>query len=224
MNSFDARSVAALIDHTLLKPEVGRDTIARLCEEAQRYSFFSVCVNPMWVTECAARLADSGVRICSVAGFPLGANITATKTHEALLCIRHGAHEIDMVLPIGALKGGQFDYVEEDIREVADAVRGEGALLKVILETALLDDEQKRIACELAVQAGAHFVKTSTGFSSQGSTAHDVKLMRDTVGPEIGVKASGGIRTLTDLRSMVEAGANRIGASASVAIIEELGQ
>lgn len=213
--------IAALIDHTLLQPEATREEIVKLCGEARQYGFASVCVNPYWVPVVAAELAGSAVKVCTVVGFPLGANTSAIKAAEAEAAVKVGAQEVDMVLNIGALRSGDFDAVKLDIQTVAGACHGGGAILKVILETALLDDNQKVIACSLAKLAGADFVKTSTGFSKSGATAHDVALMRAAVGPDLGVKASGGIRTLRDLRVMREAGASRIGASASVKIVRE---
>ncbi|MCL4402356.1 MAG: deoxyribose-phosphate aldolase [Acidobacteria bacterium] len=216
--------IAKLIDHTLLKAEATREEILRVCGEARQYGFASVCVNPYWVPLAARELAGSGVRVCTVAGFPLGATSTAAKVAEAEAAVRAGAQEIDMVLNVGALRSGRHDVAGSDIRCVAEACHRGGAILKVILETALLDDEQKTAACLLAKAAGADFVKTSTGFASGGATARDVALMRRTVGPAMGVKAAGGIRTYEDLKEMTEAGANRIGASASVKIIETASQ
>jgi deoxyribose-phosphate aldolase len=212
--------IASLIDHTLLKPEATKDDIRRLCAEARKYSFASVCINPCWVPLAASELAGSPVKVCTVAGFPLGANSTAIKRTEAEAAAREGAREIDMVINVGALRSGDYDAVSADIRAVVDASHKAGAIVKVILETALLDDNQKTVACTLAKVAGADFVKTSTGFGPGGATARDVALMRSVVGPEMGVKAAGGIRTLDDLRSMAAAGATRIGASASVKIVE----
>ena len=214
------RAIAALIDHTLLKPEATQAAVRQLCAEARQYGFATVCVNPVWVPVAAGELAGSGVKVCTVAGFPLGANATQVKSFEAGVAIREGAREIDMVLNVGALIGSDFDAVRDDIADVAETVHGGGAILKVILETALLTDEQKITACRIAKEAGADFVKTSTGFSSHGASAPDIALMRRTVGTEMGVKASGGIRTLEDLHKMVAAGASRIGASASVKIVE----
>jgi deoxyribose-phosphate aldolase len=216
---FDS-SIAALIDHTLLKPEATAADIRKLCAEARQYRFASVCVNPYWVSIAAAELAGSGVKVCTVAGFPLGASSTEVKSFEAGVAMSEGAHEIDMVLNIGALLGGSHGAVRDDIAAVTDTAHLGGAIVKVILETALLTGEQKIAACQLAQQAGADFVKTSTGFSTGGATAEDVALMRRTVGPDMGVKASGGIRSLDDLKKMVAAGATRIGASASVRIVE----
>ena len=213
-------SLAALIDHTILKPEATRDDVIRVCREARRYGFASVCVNPYWVPLVALELRGSAVKVCTVVGFPLGATSTAAKVCEAELALRDGAQEVDMVMNIGALKSGDYAVVESDIRLVAETCHRYGAILKVILETALLDDTEKAVACALAKLAGADFVKTSTGFSKGGATAADVALMRRVVGPQMGVKASGGIRTLEDLKAMTAAGATRIGASASVRIVE----
>jgi deoxyribose-phosphate aldolase len=218
--TFD-RAVARLIDHTILKPEATRDEVLRICAEALQFEFASVCVNAYWTPLAAAELRGSPVAVCTVAGFPLGATSTAAKVAETLGAIKDGAGEIDMVLNIGALRGGDRAAVEGDIRAVVQATHGHGAIVKVILETALLDDIQKTLACRLSQNAGADFVKTSTGFSKSGATVADVALMRRAVGPSMGVKASGGIRTLADLKAMVAAGATRIGASASVAIVEE---
>jgi deoxyribose-phosphate aldolase len=216
---FDS-SIAALIDHTLLKPEATAADIHKVCAEARHYSFASVCVNPYWVRLVAGELAGSLVKVCSVVGFPLGASATEIKVAETVAAIRDGAQEIDMVLNIGELRGGNHGAVRDDIKAVVETAHSHGAIVKVILETALLNDEQKVAACLLAKEAGADFVKTSTGFGPSGATAADVALMRRTVGPAIGVKASGGVRTLEDLQTMVVAGANRVGASASVKIVE----
>jgi deoxyribose-phosphate aldolase len=218
-NVFDT-AIAALIDHTLLRPDATAADIRKLCEEARQYSFASVCVNPYWVPLAASALAGSSVKVCTVVGFPLGANATAIKVAETKEAVQAGAQEIDMVLNIGELRGGNNDAVRQDIQAVTEAAHRANAIVKVILETALLDDQQKAVACTLAKNAGAEFVKTSTGFSTHGATASDVALMRKTVGPDMGVKASGGIRTLEDLKSMVAAGATRIGASAGVKILE----
>lgn len=212
--------IARLIDHTLLKPEATRAQIVQLCREARQYGFASVCVNPCWVELAAKELAGSPVKVCTVVGFPLGATTARMKAAEAEDAARAGAQEIDMVINVGALRSGDFDAVKADIRGVVEASHRHGAIVKTILETALLDDNQKAIACTLAKLAGADFVKTSTGFASAGATVHDVALMRLTVGDKMGVKAAGGVRTLEDLRRMVEAGATRIGASASVKIVE----
>ncbi|HTR35550.1 MAG TPA: deoxyribose-phosphate aldolase [Bryobacteraceae bacterium] len=215
-----APSLARLIDHTLLRPEATREDILRIAREALRYNFASVCVNPYWTGLVAAELAGSPVKTCVVVGFPFGATLTAAKVAETEAALQAGAQEIDMVQNVGALRGGDLDAVQADIAAVVQAVHQGGAIVKVILENAFLDDAQKTTACQLAKAAGADFVKTSTGFGPSGATVHDVQLMRATVGPEMGVKASGGIRTLDDARKMIAAGATRIGASASVAIIE----
>jgi deoxyribose-phosphate aldolase len=216
--------IAALIDHTLLKPEATREQIRNLCREALERGFAAVCVNPWWVPLCASELAGSGVRVATVAGFPLGAAMTEVKMHEADAALRSGAQEIDMVINSGALRSGEYDAVRMDIGSVVDIAHGGGALVKVIIETAVLDDKQKAAACLLAKSAGADFVKTSTGFAPGGATTHDVALMRAAVGPEMGVKAAGGIRSLDDLLAMVRAGANRIGTSAGLAIMEAAGR
>jgi len=212
-------NIAAMIDHTLLKPDATKKQIETLCQEARDHKFFSVCVNPAWVSTAKELLNGSGVKICTVIGFPLGATTTETKAFETKNVIGLGADEVDMVISIGALKDGNDQFVEQDIRAVVEAAK-DRALTKVIIETSLLTDEEKKRACELAVKAGAEFVKTSTGFSGGGATAEDIALMRQTVGPNIGVKASGGVRSTQDALSLIEAGATRIGASASVAIIK----
>ncbi|GED01749.1 deoxyribose-phosphate aldolase [Bacillus atrophaeus] len=209
---------ANLIDHTALKPHTQKADIVKLIEEAKKYQFASVCVNPTWVQLAAKELAGTGVDVCTVIGFPLGANTTETKAFETKDAISKGATEVDMVINIAALKDGENDFVEADIRGVVEAAGGK-ALVKVIIETCLLTDEEKERACRLAVKAGADFVKTSTGFSTGGATAEDIALMRKTVGPDIGVKASGGIRTKADVDQMTAAGASRIGASAGVSIV-----
>lgn len=211
--------LAKLIDHTLLKPDATLDQILKVCAEAREHQFASVCVNPWWVPVVARELGDSPVKTCTVIGFPLGANATATKQFEAADAVRKGAQEIDMVINVGALKSGDLTAVEQDIRAVVEASHAGGAVVKVIIETALLTDAQKVTACQLSVQAGADFVKTSTGFASGGATAEDVALMRQTVGPKIGVKASGGVRSFADARKMVAAGATRIGTSSGAAIL-----
>jgi deoxyribose-phosphate aldolase len=213
-------SIARTIDHTLLRPDATAADIRTLCQEALTYQFASVCVNPYWVALVAAELVGSPVRVCTVVGFPLGANTTAIKVAETEEAIRMGAREIDMVLNIGELRGGNYDAVAQDIQAVVNAAHHGNAIVKVILETALLVENQKVIASTISKAAGAEFVKTSTGFGPHGATVQDVALMRQAVGAEMGVKASGGIRTLEDLRSMLAAGATRIGASASVKIIE----
>lgn len=213
--------IAALIDHTLLKPDATPAQIEALCHEAAQYRFASVCVNPSYVPLCARLLRDTPVAVCTVIGFPLGATTTKAKVFEATQAAANGARELDMVIPIGRLKAGEYRDVAEDIRAVVEAGHAAGALVKVIIETALLSDEEKVAACLIAARAGADFVKTSTGFSGGGATAADIALMRRVVGPGLGVKASGGVRTLADARAMVEAGADRIGASAGVAIVRE---
>jgi deoxyribose-phosphate aldolase len=218
--NFD-RTVARLIDHTILKPEATRDEVKQVCAEAVNFEFASVCVNSFWAKFVAAELRDSPVKVCTVAGFPLGAGSTAAKVAETLAALRDGAEEIDMVINVGALCGGERDAVKSDIQGVVAASHGHGAVVKVIIETALLDDPKKILACKLAQDAGADFVKTSTGFGKAGASVADVALMRRAVGKSMGVKASGGIRTLADLKAMVSAGATRIGASSSVKIMEE---
>ena len=218
------RAVARLIDHTVLKPEATRAQVQQVCQEALTYSFASVCVNPYWVPFVASQLAQSDVTVCSVAGFPLGATTTAAKVAETRIALSDGAREIDMVMNVGALRSGDLDIVQRDIAAVVEAAHGGGALVKVILETALLDLAQKLSACRLAVAAGADFVKTSTGFAASGATVEDVALLRAAVGPKVGVKASGGVRTLEEVQKMVAAGANRIGTSAGVAIAEAAGR
>ncbi len=207
------------IDHTKLGPDVTPDEIDRLCQEAREFRFAAVCVNPVWVRRCADSLRGSKVRVASVVGFPLGANAPEVKALEARRALRDGAREIDMVINIGALKAGDYGLVEKDIGKVADACREVGAVCKVILETGLLADEEKVAACKLAKTARADYVKTSTGFGHGGATVFDVALMRETVGPKMGVKASGGVKTAKDAREMIAAGATRIGASAGIAIV-----
>jgi deoxyribose-phosphate aldolase len=218
--NFD-RTVARLIDHTILKPEATRAEVKQVCAEAIKFEFANVCVNSFWTKFVAAELRDSPVKVCTVAGFPLGAASTAAKVAETLAALKDGAEEIDMVINIGALRGGEREIAKSDIQAVVLASHGHGAIVKVIIETALLDETQKILACRLSQDAGADFVKTSTGFSKAGATVADVTLMRRTVGRVMGVKASGGIRTLADLKAMVAAGATRVGASASVRIVEE---
>ena len=213
-------SIAKCIDHTVLKPQTTEAAVRKLCAEAAQYGFASVCVNPCWVALCADLLKYSEVDVCTVIGFPLGANTSAVKAFEAAEAIRQGATEVDMVLNVGALKDGNADLVRADIAAVVEAARGK-ALVKVILETCLLTDEEKRIACRLAKEAGADYVKTSTGFSTGGATEADIALMRAEVGPEMGVKASGGIRDYATAQAMIRAGASRIGASAGVQIVAE---
>lgn len=213
--------IAKMIDHTLLKADATKEQVKTLCEEAKEYSFASVCVNPTWVQYASKLLAGTEVKVCTVIGFPLGATTSATKAFETANAIENGATEVDMVINIGALKDKNFDLVKEDIKAVVDAAKGK-ALTKVIIETSLLTDEEKEKACVLAVEAGTDFVKTSTGFSTGGATVEDIALMRKTVGPEIGVKASGGVRSSEDTEKMIEAGATRIGASSGVAIVNGL--
>lgn len=219
----DWRSVAALIDHTLLKADATRDQVAKLCAEAVKYGFCSVMVNSSNVAQCVSLFSGSNVLVGTVIGFPLGATTSTAKVAEAVDALRLGAKELDMVINIGALKSGERTLVAAEIKSLADVAHRSGAILKVIIETALLSTEEKILACQLSLEAGADFVKTSTGFSSAGATIADVQLMRGVVGNKTGVKAAGGIRTAADLRAMVEAGANRVGASASVAIVKEFG-
>lgn len=216
-----ARDWASLIDHTLLKPEASAADIRRLCDEAAQYGFASVCVNPAWVKRAAEFLHGTGVPVCTVIGFPLGATLPDVKAYEARRAIFDGAREVDMVINIGALKSGDDCAVENDIRAVVEAAHENGVLCKVIIETALLTDEEKVRACLASKNAGADFVKTSTGFSKGGATARDVALMRRTVGSALGVKASGGVKGIEDARAMFEAGATRIGASVGVKIAQE---
>ena len=216
-----AKDWAKLIDHTLLKPEATDEDIKRLCEEAARYGFASVCVNPTWVRAAACSLHGTGVPVCTVIGFPLGATLSDVKAYEARRAILDGAREVDMVINVGALKSGDDCLVEHDIHMVVEVAHEYDATCKVIIETALLTDDEKVRACQAAKKAGADFVKTSTGFSKGGATVHDVALMRRTVGSELGVKASGGVKGLEDARKMVEAGATRIGASVGIKIAQE---
>ena len=218
----NTRSLAAVFDHTLLKPEATRGQVEKLCSEAAEYRFACAMVNPIWASLAASLLAGTGIPVGVVIGFPLGASLVSTLRQEVTTLTRLGAREIDMVLPIGQLKSGNHQAVEHTIRSVASATHHHGAILKVILETCLLTVEEKLRAAEIAIQAGTDFLKTSTGFSTGGATSADVALLRGVAGARCGVKASGGIRTLADTRSMLEAGANRIGASASVAIVQEL--
>lgn len=211
--------LARMIDHTLLKPEATVEQITQLCLEAKKYNFASVCVNPSYVPLCAKLLKDTPVKVCTVIGFPLGATSTKAKAYETEQAIEDGATEVDMVINIGMLKSGLYDYVENDIFAVVSAAKRNNVLVKVIIETALLTDEEKVKACLLAKRAGADFVKTSTGFSKGGATAGDIALMRKVVGSAMGVKASGGVRTREEALQMVQSGADRIGASASVKII-----
>ncbi len=214
----DKKTIAAMIDHTLLKPEATPAQIEKLCAEAAEYHFASVCVNPVYIPLAARLLKGTGVKVCCVVGFPLGAIAPEQKAAEAASCAAMGAEELDMVIHVGAAKAGDWALVQRDIEGVVKAAAGH--TVKVIIETCLLTDEEKVKACEAAKAAGAHFVKTSTGFSTGGATTHDIALMRKTVGPEMGVKASGGIRDYATAMAMIEAGANRIGASAGIAIVE----
>lgn len=207
-----------MIDHTILKPEATEAAVQKIIDEAKEYNFFSVCINPCWVAFASEQLADTDVAVCTVIGFPLGANTSEVKAYEAADAIKNGSNEVDMVINIGALKSQQYDYVRQDIQGVVDAAKGK-ALVKVIIETALLTDEEKVKACELAKEAGADFVKTSTGFSTGGAKVADIRLMRETVGPDMGVKASGGVHNAEEALAMIEAGATRIGASTGVAIV-----
>ncbi|MHA6259450.1 deoxyribose-phosphate aldolase [Sporosarcina sp. CAU 1771] len=212
---------ATYIDHTLLKADAKKEEILKLCEEAKTYSFASVCINPSWVKTAAVELEGSPVKVCTVIGFPLGSSTSEVKAFETTNAIQNGAEEIDMVINIGALRDGDDETVKKDIIAVVEAAKGK-AIVKVIIETSLLTDAEKRTACELAIVAGADFVKTSTGFSTGGATQEDVKLMRAVVGPEAGVKASGGVRSFEDMEEMIQAGATRIGASSGVQIMNGL--
>ncbi len=213
--------IASWIDHTLLKPEATPDQIEKLCGEAAQYGFASVCVNPIYVPLCSRLLEGSGIPVCSVVGFPLGATLPAAKAEETELAIEFGAREIDMVVAIGLLRGGDYPQVAEDIMRVVEVAHSGGAIVKVILEMALLDRRQKILGCLLSQLAGADFVKTSTGFGPGGATTEDVELMRRAVGPVMGVKAAGGVRSLGDARAMLQAGATRLGSSSGVKIVQE---
>ena len=213
--------VASFIDHTLLKPEATPQQIETLCEEARQNGFASVCINPVYVPLAHRLLAGSPVMTCTVIGFPLGATMTAAKIEETRAAIEAGAQEVDMVIPVGLLKGGEYAIVLEDIRSVVETAHGLAAAVKVIIETALLTQSEKITACLLAQAAGADFVKTSTGFSTSGATVQDVELMRRVVGPQMGVKAAGGVRSLSDARAMLQAGATRLGSSSGVKIAQE---
>lgn len=206
-----------LIDHTLLKANATKGDITKLCDEAMQYDFASVCVNPVWVSYCAEYLKESDVRVCTVIGFPLGANTSQVKAYEAKMAIEEGADEVDMVINIGALKAGDMDTVYQDIQTVVDA--SQGHCVKVIIETCLLTDEEKVLACQQAMKAKATFVKTSTGFSTGGATIQDVALMKQTVGDQCEVKASGGVKTFEDMEAMVRAGASRIGTSSGISLM-----
>lgn len=216
--------VAKMIDHTVLKPVAQQEDVIKLCQEAREYNFASVCINPCYVPLAVEQLKGSFVKVCTVIGFPLGSNTTAVKAFEAADAVKNGATELDMVINIGALKQGQQDVVLKDIQAVVEAAKkvNPEAITKVIIETCYLTTEEKVLACQLAQQAGAHFVKTSTGFGTGGATVEDIALMRETVGTEMGVKASGGIKNAQHALAMITAGANRIGASAGIAIIKEL--
>ncbi len=216
----DDEALAHMIDHTILKPDASQDEIAQLCFEARKYNFASVCVNPTYVKLCSELLEGTEVLVCTVVGFPLGATPTEVKVFETQQAIREGATEVDMVINVGALKSRDYELVERDIASIANACHAGNAILKVIIEAALLTDEEKVAACQLAKVAQADFVKTSTGFGPGGATPEDVALMRNVVGPTIGVKAAGGIRSYEDAQKMIAAGASRIGASASVKIIK----
>lgn len=210
--------IAKMIDHTILKATATKEEVVKICSEAKEYGFFSVCVNPTQIELVKKELQGSDVKVCTVIGFPLGANTPEVKALETKDAIAKGADEVDMVINIGALKDKNYELVERDIKAVVDAAN-KAALVKVIIETCYLTDEEKKIACELAVKAGTDYVKTSTGFGTGGSTPEDIKLMRETVGENIGVKASGGVRCEKDAIAVIEAGASRIGASASIAIV-----
>lgn len=211
-------NLAKYIDHTILKANVTKEDVKKVCDEAKKYNFFSVCINPCFVSFVAKELEGTDVKVTSVIGFPLGANTSDVKALETKQAITDGANEIDMVINVSALKDKDYDYVLNDIKSVVEALEGK-AILKVIIETCLLTDEEKVKACELSKEAGAHFVKTSTGFSTGGATVEDIALMRKTVGPKLGVKASGGVRDADGARAVIEAGASRIGASSSVLIV-----
>lgn len=212
-------NINKLIDHTALKPNTNKESILKLIAEAKTYDFASVCVNPCWVALAHQELKNTGVKVCTVIGFPLGANTTKVKVFETKDAIEKGAQEIDMVINIAMLKDKEYDYVENEIHQIVEAAKDK-AIVKVIIETCLLTDEEKIKACELSQKAGADFVKTSTGFSTGGATVHDIALMRKTVGAEMGVKASGGVHTHEEALAMVEAGATRIGASAGVKLLK----
>ncbi|SHK33525.1 deoxyribose-phosphate aldolase [Tepidibacter formicigenes] len=211
--------LAKYIDHTVLKAQTTEADVKKICSEAKEYGFFSVCINPAYIEFAKEELKGSDVKVCTVIGFPLGANTSEVKAFETKDAIQKGADEVDMVINIGALKDKKYDYVEKDIKAVVDAA-DKKALVKVIIETCYLTDEEKKIACELSKKAGADYVKTSTGFGTGGATPQDIKLMRETVGEDVGVKASGGVRTTEDAKAVIENGASRIGASSSIAIVE----
>ncbi|HZQ25441.1 MAG TPA: deoxyribose-phosphate aldolase [Terriglobales bacterium] len=220
-NSLTSKALAKIIDHTHLRPDATREQIASLCDEAKQYGFGAVMVNACYVELACSKLNGADAKVGAVIGFPLGATLTSVKVYEAKQALRLGAREIDMVLNVGGLKSADQRFVAEDIRAVAEVVHGKKALLKVILETVLLTEEEKVTACRLSARAGADFVKTSTGFLGGGATVADVELMRRTVGTKLGVKASGGIRSAEDARKMIEAGANRLGTSSGVTIVRE---
>lgn len=213
------KNIASYIDHTILKPDATKEIVKKVCEEAKEHKFASVCVNPYYTRFASDQLKGTGVKVTSVIGFPLGSTTKEIKALEAKNAIENGAQELDMVINIGALKDKEYDVVKEDIKAVVDAAKDK-AIVKVIIEACLLSDEEKVIACKLSKEAGANYVKTSTGFSTAGATENDIKLMRETVGPNIGVKASGGIRDREKAEAMISAGATRIGASSSVAIVQ----
>lgn len=217
------QALASILDHTLLKPEASRQQIETLCEEAGRYRFASAVVNPVWAATAVSLLAGTGVPVGVVLGFPLGASLVSTLRQEAAALVRLGARELHMVLPVGPLKSGQYNAVQNTLHTVINVAHHQGALIKVILETGLLSTEEKLRASEVAIQAGADFLQTSTGFSAGGATVSDVALMRGVAGSRCGIKALGGVQTLANVRAMLDAGANRIGASSSVAIVRELG-
>ncbi|NWG27687.1 MAG: deoxyribose-phosphate aldolase [Ignavibacteriaceae bacterium] len=218
-NSLKDKNIASKIDHTLLKPDATPSEITELCEEARKYHFASVCINPCYVSLCSSLLKGTEVRVCTVIGFPLGATTTEVKKFETEQAVQNGANEIDMVINVGKLKAGDYNYVENDIQQVVRTAKSNGALVKVIIETALLTDEEKVKACLICKKSGADFVKTSTGFSKGGANVGDVALMKYVVGSSIGVKAAGGIRSKEDAEAMIASGADRIGASASVKIV-----
>ncbi|MBE2200555.1 MAG: deoxyribose-phosphate aldolase [Anaerolinea sp.] len=222
-HTIDAVTLARMIDHTLLKADATPTQIARLCAEARAHHFAAVCINPIYVKLSAQLLAGTDVAVCTVVGFPLGATLPGVKAYEAERAMADGATEIDMVIHIGALKAQDHDAVRADIAGVVEVAHAQQAVVKVIIEAALLDDEEKRVACMLAKEAGADYVKTSTGFGPGGATVADVRLMRTAVGPDLGVKAAGGIRSFADVQAMIVAGATRIGASAGVHILSEAG-
>ncbi len=215
----DKQQLASMIDHTILKADATRESVEKICKEALEYKFASVCINPANIELAAEMLKGSEVKVCTVIGFPLGANTSEVKAFETKDAIAKGADEVDMVINIGRLKDKDYEYVKNDIKAVVEAAKGK-ALTKVIIETCLLTDEEKVKACELSKEAGADFVKTSTGFSTGGATPEDIKLMRETVGPDMGVKASGGVRSFEDAKAVIENGATRIGASSSITICE----